>query len=127
MYCIGSTPTRRAVGLRPTVLRSPRLMTLHKQGFHSFPILAELQHGIPYPLLDIDGSVQVSMGRELTDDTAKRLLVWPILSLDTVTDAALLRGVRTLDFRRRYSTFGRLPGDLFWDACQIGGTQIGVH
>jgi hypothetical protein len=53
-------------------------MTLHKQGFHSLPILARLQFEIPYPPRDIRGGVEVGMGLEATDHATKGLLIGAI-------------------------------------------------
>ncbi len=59
----------------PTVLLPPCFMTLHEQGFHSLPILAEVQCAITCPPRDIDCSVQVGMGLQTTDHTTKGLLI----------------------------------------------------
>ena len=65
-------------------------MTLHEQGFHSLPILAKLQFEIPYPPRDIRGSVQVGMGLEATDHTAKGLLIGAICPVGIMAPLALL-------------------------------------
>ena len=69
------TRRTRAVGRSPTVLLPPCFMTLHEQGFHSLPILAEVQCAITCPPRDIDCSVQVGMGLQTTGHTTKGLLI----------------------------------------------------
>ena len=65
-------------------------MTLHEQGFDSLPILARLQFEIPYPPLDIDGSVQVGMSLEATGHATKGLLIGAIGPVGIMADLAFL-------------------------------------
>jgi hypothetical protein len=102
-------------------------MTLHEQGFHSLAILARLQFEIPYPPLDIDGSVEVGMGLKTTDHTTKGLLIGAIGPVGKMAALAFLRRIGALDFRRLYASFSGIPFDLFGDVCEIRRTQVGIH
>src|SRR5450755_3663065 len=122
-----STPTRRAVGLRPTVFLLPYLVPLHEHGFDLFFAYASVQFLVPQSPGQICRRIVIGMGVIATDDTAKRLLVRTIGAIGIVTYAALLGGVRALNFYSSHSPLCRLPGDLFGDACEIGCAQIGIH
>src|SRR5437868_12069081 len=78
-------------------------------------------------MLDIDGCIQISMCLIVADLTAKRLLIRSVGSIYIMTDAAFLGGVGALDSRCSYPPLGRIPGDLFWDVCEIRSTHIGIH
>src|SRR2546423_14213254 len=44
-----------------------------------------------------------------------------------MTLPTFLGGVGALDSRCSYPPLGRIPGDLFWDVCEIRSTHIGIH
>src|SRR6266536_1467116 len=95
-----STPTRRAVGLRPTVVCLPVVMALQEQRFDGCPVLAGTQLLIIPAVRQVGRCIQIGMRLLPTDDTTKRLLVGAIGSIWIVTHMALLRGIRTLDLTR---------------------------
>src|SRR5207248_7816980 len=113
-------PTRRAVGLRPTVLFAPCCMSLHEQGFDFLLVLACLQFDILEPPGKIGRGVEISVERVATDDTAKRLLIGTMGTIWIVTHAALLRGIGALDPGYGYPPFGCTPRDLPRDVRQAG-------
>src|SRR5712691_10551617 len=68
-------PTGRAVGLRPTVLCLPYLMSPHQQSFDRFAVLAGAQFLVTQAVLDVECGVEIGVCAVATDLTAKRLLV----------------------------------------------------
>jgi hypothetical protein len=120
-------PTGRAVGLRPTVLLLPLLMSLQQQGFDRFPVFAGAQFIVSPAMLDIDRRIEIGVRAVPTDHTAKRLLVGSIGSVYIITHIALLRGVGAPDPDCRSASFDGIPGYLLGYVCQVGGVQIGVH
>src|SRR5258708_32712481 len=102
-------------------------MTLHEQGFHSLPILARLQFEIPYPPLDIRGSVQVSMSLEATDHATKGLLIRAVRPVGIMAVLALLGGIGARDSGGLYSSLGSVPFNLLVDVGEVRSTQVGIH
>src|SRR5690242_6157326 len=119
--------TRRAVGLRPTVLFTPFLVPAHKECFDFSPVFASLEFFVFPARFNVGGRVEISMGLKATDRTAKRLLVRPVGSICIMTDAALLRRVGAPDLSYGNSPFSGIPGELLRDVCQVGGVQVGIH
>src|SRR5450755_1312451 len=116
-----STPTRRRVRLRPTLVFAPLLMSAYKQCPDGLSVLTCVELCIFIAMGKIDRRILIGMCRGATDDTTKRLLVRSILSLDSVTHATLLRGIRTLDGCSSHPSLGRLPGDLFGNVREVRG------
>ena len=67
------------------------------------------------------------MGRELTDDAAKRLLVRSVFAIHVMASAALLRRVGTPDAGGRHPAFGGIPGNLLRDVAQVGSPHVRIH
>src|SRR5712692_5586936 len=78
-------------------------------------------------MLDVESGVEIGMCLETTDHTAKRLLIWSVGSIWIMAQAAFLGGVGALDTSGLYASFGRIPGDLFRDTCEIRSTHVGIH
>src|SRR5947209_19361182 len=102
-------------------------MTLHQQGFDGLPILAGVQFLVSQAMLNIDSRIEISMCTVATDHAAKRLLVMTIGPIWIVTYTALLRGISALDPDGGYAPLGGVPGDLFGDMGEVGGTHVGIH
>ncbi len=67
------------------------------------------------------------MSLETTNQATKRLLVWSVGPVRVMAHAALLGGIGTFDPGSLHSSFGRVPGNLFGDMCEIGRTHVGIH
>src|ERR1700726_3784518 len=105
-------PTGRAVGLRPTVLSFPCIMSLQKQCFDCFPIRAGTQLAILPTARDVCRGIAVSMCLEAADPAAKRLLVGSVLAVGKVTHMALLRRIGAFDPCCSNPAFRGIPGNL---------------
>ncbi len=61
MHCTGSTPARRRVGLRPTLMFVPLLMSLHEQGFDGLPVRTGVEFGISFAMGKVRRRIVIGM------------------------------------------------------------------